>query len=149
NLGDRAANLKAVIEALAPEVDILDQSAVYETEPWGFLDQPNFLNQVLKAETRLNPQELLKYIKGIEIRIGREPSFRFGPRLVDIDILLYGRVRIKEDHLVIPHASLRERAFVLVPLLEISPEIVYPGTTQPLSDLLQNLEPAQVKPFQD
>lgn len=149
NLGNRNANLKAAIEALPPEVKILDQSAVYETEPWGFSDQPDFLNQVLKAETRLSPQQLLTHIKGIEVQIGREPSFRYGPRLVDIDILFYGTKILKEDNLEIPHASLKERAFVLVPLVELSPDIVFPGSNQPISDFIMDLDTTFVRPFQD
>ncbi len=149
NLGNRNANLKAAIEALPPEVKILDQSAVYETEPWGYSDQPDFLNQVLKAETRLSPQQLLTHIKEIEVQIGREPGFRYGPRLVDIDILFYGTKILKEDNLEIPHASLKERAFVLVPLVELAPDIVYPGSNQPISDFIMDLDTTFVRPFQE
>ncbi len=87
NLGNRELNLEAVKGDLPPQVKILNCSPVYQTEPWGYLDQPDFLNQVLAVETSLSPRELLEYIKGIEKKIGREPSFRFGPRIVDYSFL--------------------------------------------------------------
>ena len=148
NLGNREMNLEAVIKRLPPAVTILECSPIYQTEPWGYLDQPDFLNQVLKAETTLPPQELLEYIKNIEHKIGRRPSFRFGPRKVDIDILFYSDRIIQKEDLVIPHPSLKDRAFVLVPLADIEPELVYPGSDQTIADLLRDIDQSGVVPYQ-
>jgi 2-amino-4-hydroxy-6-hydroxymethyldihydropteridine diphosphokinase len=144
NLGNRVENLDAVKKELIREVTILSCSPIYETEPWGYLDQPDFLNQVLAVETELSPVELLEFIKKVEKKIGRKPNFRYGPRIVDIDILLYGDRIIQDQDLVIPHPSLRERAFVLIPLADLNPELIYPGTELSISDLLQGVDPAGV-----
>lgn len=149
NLADRSSNLEAVRSALPPEVVILESSSVYETKPWGYLDQPCFLNQILLAETQLSARELLAYIKELEVKIGRVPSFRFGPRLVDIDIIFYGDQIIQEADLEIPHPRFRERAFVLVPLAEISPDLIAPGTDQTIAGLLEGLDRSGVQPFQE
>lgn len=126
NLGDRPANLLAAAAALVPQVRVLRLSAVYETEPWGYPDQPAFLNQVLEAETELPPLELLAYLKQIEVSLGRQPSFQYGPRLIDLDILLYGDQVVELPELAIPHPHLAERAFVLVPLAELAPNLRHP-----------------------
>ena len=149
NLADRQSNLAAVQTALPPEVVVRKSSSLYETEPWGFIDQPDFLNQILLVETRLSARDLLSYIKGLEIEIGREPSFRFGPRLVDIDIIFYGDQIIQEPDLEIPHPRFIERAFVLVPLAEISPDLVVPGTDRTILDLLDELDTSGVHPYQE
>jgi 2-amino-4-hydroxy-6-hydroxymethyldihydropteridine diphosphokinase len=149
NLGNREANLEAVKAELPPEVIILDASPIYETEPWGFLDQPDFLNQVLAVETSLKPSELLEHIKGIEQKIGRKPSIRFGPRIVDIDILFFGDQIIQEEDLEIPHPRLRDRAFVLIPLADIDPDLVYPGTDLSISDLLLDVDLTGVDLYQE
>ncbi len=149
NLGNRELNLDAVRGDLPPQVKILDRSPVYQTEPWGYLDQPDFLNQVLAVETSLSPRELLEYIKGIEKKIGREPSFRFGPRIVDIDILFYGDQIIQEEDLVIPHPRIKDRAFVLIPLADIDPDLNYPGTDYSISDLLVFVDQTGVDLYQE
>jgi len=149
NLGDRYANLLAVEEKLPPKVKLLARSAIYQTDPWGFVDQPLFLNQVLMVETALSPSDLLAYLKNIEVSMGRTPSFRLGPRLVDIDILFYGNEIIQEDSLIIPHQHLKERAFVLIPLAEISPDLLYPGSDQTVSDLLQQVDTSGVDLFKE
>lgn len=149
NLGNRELNLEAVKCELPPEVVILDCSPVYQTEPWGFLDQPDFLNQVLVVETSLSPYELLEHIKGIERKIGRKPSIRFGPRIVDIDILFYGDRIIQEEDLVIPHPRLKDRAFVLIPLTDIDPDLKYPGTDLSISDLLLEIDLTGVDLYQE
>lgn len=125
NQGDRQANLQAVRGALAPPVRLLQASPIYETEPWGFLDQPAFLNQVLKAETNLPPLDLLAYLKDLEVQLGRQPNLRYGPRLIDIDILLYDDLVLSLPGLEIPHPRLAERAFVLVPLVDLAPDLRY------------------------
>ncbi len=140
NLGNRELNLETAKEDLLLEVIILECSPIYQTEPWGYLDQPDFLNQVLAVETSLSPHELLEFIKRIEEKIGRKPSVRFGPRIVDIDILFYGDRIVLEEDLVIPHPRLKDRAFVLIPLADLDPDLTYPGTDFSISDLLLNVD---------
>jgi 2-amino-4-hydroxy-6-hydroxymethyldihydropteridine diphosphokinase len=126
NLGDRRANLRAALEALEPKVHILSKSNVYETPPWGYTDQPAFLNMAVKARTKLLPRPLLKYLKTLEEKLGREESFRFGPRKIDLDILFYDDLVLNEESLVIPHPRMQERAFVLVPLADVGGELLHP-----------------------
>jgi len=126
NLGDRLANLRAAITSMAPQVRVLAESAVYETEPWGFVDQPAFLNMAVRAETELAPPDLLGCLKTLEASQGRTPSFRNGPRLIDLDILFYDNLMLDTASLVIPHPRLHERAFVLVPLADLAPDLVHP-----------------------
>jgi len=149
NLGNREENLDAVKKELIRKVTILNCSPIYQTEPWGYLDQPDFLNQVLAVETELSPVELLEFIKQVEVKIGRKPNIRYGPRIVDIDILFYGDRIIQDQNLIIPHPNLRERAFVLVPLADLDPGLIYPGTDLSISDLLQVVDPASVDLYQD
>ena len=149
NLGNREMNLEAVKESLPPEVKILDCSPVYQTEPWGYLDQPDFLNQVLAIETSLSPTELLEYIKDIEEKIGRKPSVRFGPRIVDIDILFFGDRIILEEDLIIPHPRIRDRAFVLVPMADLDPDLIYPGSDFSISELLTFVDQTGVDLYQE
>lgn len=140
NLGDRSSNLARARDELKPFVEILQESSVYETPPWGVTDQPTFLNQVLKATSELAPLELLKTVKKIESSMGRVPTIRFGPRLIDIDILLYGDTVLGTPKLVIPHPRMVERAFVLVPLCEISPDLKSPLTGSPYASLLEGMD---------
>ncbi len=144
NLGDRLANLQHAREALPPEVRVLCTSSIYETEPWGYRDQPAFLNQVLEGTTQLSPGALLQHLKGIEIKMGRQSTFRYGPRLVDLDILFYGDQVVDLPGLAIPHPHLAERAFVLVPLAEIAPELRHPASQQTIKEMLAAIETAGV-----
>ena len=130
NLGKRSSNLVAACKRLKEFVTVMRSSHIYETPPWGVTDQPAFLNQVLEVTTTLSPQELLTAVKDIEVQMGREPSVQFGPRLIDIDILIYGCHEVDSPNLVIPHPRLAERAFVLVPLNELVPDLVPPGERQ-------------------
>lgn len=126
NLGDRRENLRLAHAALPPLIQVVTSSSIYQTDPWGFPDQPAFLNQVVQVQTRLPPPALLVTLKELEKVLGRRPTFRYGPRLIDLDILMYGNLAIETPMLTIPHLKLAERAFVLVPMLEIAPDLVHP-----------------------
>ena len=140
NLGERKANLRAAIESMPPIVKVLAKSHIYETPPWGYEDQPAFLNMVVKAETSLEPESLLKYLKQLEVQLGREQNFRWGPRLIDLDILFYDDLVIDTPPLVIPHPRLHERAFVLVPLADVAPDVVHQVIQRKVSDLLLEID---------
>lgn len=140
NLGDRLANLSAVLEVMPPSIKVLARSPIYETPPWGVLDQPAFLNQVIEVETDLSPNELMKTIKQLERELGRTPGIRYGPRLIDLDILFYDHLVMESDSLVIPHPRLAERAFVLVPLADLAPGFVHPVLGQMVEELLGNVD---------
>jgi dihydropteroate synthase/2-amino-4-hydroxy-6-hydroxymethyldihydropteridine diphosphokinase len=147
NLGDRYGRLIEALERLQPCVTIEAISSIYETEPWGYADQPRFLNAVCGGETELSPQGLLDAVKTIEAEMGREPTFRFGPRAIDIDILLYGAEAIEQDNIAIPHAQLHERDFVLAPLNEIAPTAVHPKFGKTIEALSVALDLSQVKVY--
>ena len=136
NLNDRLANLKQAIAALSPQMEVKAKSHVYETPPWGYEDQPKFLNQVLKVKTYLEPDQLLKHIKRLEVALGRKTSLPNGPRLIDIDILFYDDMILDTPSLVIPHPRLHERAFVLLPLMDIDPDLVHPVKKKSVRELL-------------
>jgi 2-amino-4-hydroxy-6-hydroxymethyldihydropteridine diphosphokinase len=142
NLGDRLANLKQAIAALTPQMDVKSKSQVYETPPWGYEDQPTFLNQAVKAKTYLDPEPLLKHLKRLEVALGRKESFPNGPRLIDIDILFYDDVVLDTPSLTIPHPRLHERGFVLLPLMDIAPDLVHPLSKKTVRELaaLSNTE---------
>jgi 2-amino-4-hydroxy-6-hydroxymethyldihydropteridine diphosphokinase len=121
---------------LTPQMTVKNKSSVYETPPWGFTEQGAFLNQVVKVETYLEPEPLLRHLKRLETALGRVPSFQNGPRLIDIDILFFDELIVNTPPLVIPHPRLHERAFVLVPLAEIEPGLMHPILQKPVSELL-------------
>ncbi len=148
NLGDRVENLRAALQALTKVVAIDQVSPIYETPPWGVTDQPAFLNMVLRAETDLDPLALLNRLKDLEVRLGRKPSFRYGPRLIDLDILFYGQQVVALDNLSIPHPRLPERAFVLVPLAAIAPDLQHPTLHQTVSELLSAVDASEIRPFE-
>jgi 2-amino-4-hydroxy-6-hydroxymethyldihydropteridine diphosphokinase len=142
NLGDRAATLSRAIELLGgrPGIEIVAVSSFRETAPVGFQDQPMFLNAAVAAEASLEPEALLETLLEVEQALGRvRHGPRFGPRTVDLDLLLYGSVTLERPGLTLPHPRLHERAFALEPLAELDPELVVPGRGT-VADLLQRLE---------
>ena len=147
NLGDRRGNLAAALQRLREVLDIDIVSSVYETEPVGYADQPRFLNIVCRGKTWLDASNLLKYAKEIEAAIGRKPSFRNGPRPIDIDIIFYDDMEIEQEHLTIPHPRMWERAFVLAPLAEIAPETRDPRTGKTVRELLTEVSQEGVIQF--
>lgn len=128
NIGDRRANIDQAIEMLKAQrdVEIIKASSIYETAPVGYRDQPDFLNAVVMIETRLKPRELLNAVLSIESLMGRKRTIRWGPRVIDIDILLYDNEQLDEDDLHIPHPRMLEREFVMKPLAEIAPDLILP-----------------------
>lgn len=147
NLGDRVENLRAALQALLPAVKIQAASPVYETPPWGYTDQPAFLNMVIQAEAELPPGDLLRELKRIEVDLGRQPNFRYGPRLIDLDILFYGQQTLQLENLSIPHPRLQERAFVLVPLADLAPGLRHPLLAKTVRELLASVERGEIHPF--
>ncbi len=149
NLGDRRENLRAAVAALPPAVRVTAQSPVYQTAPWGYADQPDFLNQVVEGETELSPRELLVHLKSLESRLGREKTFRYGPRQIDLDILFYADFIVEESDLQIPHPRLHERAFVLVPLADLAPDWVHPRLGLEVQALLAGVDVRGVERFDE
>jgi 2-amino-4-hydroxy-6-hydroxymethyldihydropteridine diphosphokinase len=119
NLGDRIGNIERALAAIGEVGRIVAQSSIYRTKPWGNPKQPWFANAVILLETKLSPHALLAALKRIEQNMGRVATKRWGPRVIDLDLLLYDELEIDDPDLRVPHAHLRERAFVLVPLAEI------------------------------
>jgi 2-amino-4-hydroxy-6-hydroxymethyldihydropteridine diphosphokinase len=136
NLGNRAANLKEAIASLPPQMEVKAKSKVYETPPWGYAEQEKFLNQVLKVNTYLTPEQLLKHLKRLEVALGRKASFQNGPRLIDIDILFYDNLVFESPALVIPHPRVHERGFVLLPMMDIAPDFIHPVKQKSVRDLI-------------
>jgi len=143
NLGDRETNIASALKILGQKVRISKVSSLYETEPVGYKDQPWFLNCVCSVETELSPQALLKFAKAIERNLGRKRTIRFGPRVIDIDILFYDGLILDSSDLVIPHPRLAERPFVLVPLKEIAPNLAHPLSGLTVEELLERAEKSE------
>lgn len=139
NLEDRLDNLQRALQKLRQFVHIQRVSSVYETEPVGYLDQPYFFNIVCSGDTHLTAQELLVQAKAIEKRQGRQETIRNGPRPIDIDILLYDTCVYEDQYLTLPHPRMMERAFVLIPLVEISPDVIEPRSGRTARELLQTI----------
>ncbi|MCB0192739.1 MAG: 2-amino-4-hydroxy-6-hydroxymethyldihydropteridine diphosphokinase [Anaerolineae bacterium] len=139
NLGEREANLRTALEQLPPEVAVVAVSRLYETAPAYVLDQPNFLNIALEGQTDLSPETLLDYVKELEEQLGREKSRRYGPRLIDLDILFFDAIAMDTPRLTIPHPRLAERAFVLRPLADIAPDFMHPVLERTIEDLATEL----------
>lgn len=141
NLGDRKGNLQGAIELISnhPEINILKLSSIYETKPFGYTEQPNFLNMVIAISTTLEPKELLTALLNIENELGRKRDLHWGPRTIDIDILLYENRVIDLEDLQIPHPYLTERLFVLIPLSEIYNGSI-PNNSLNLTKMIERLD---------
>lgn len=128
NLGERAANIRRALELLAqhPRIEVATVSSPIETKPVGFTDQPDFVNAVARLTTDLGAKDLLAVLLGAEDTMGRERTVRWGPRIIDLDLLLYDDETISEEGVEVPHPRMMERAFVLAPLAEIAPDLVLP-----------------------
>ena len=146
NLGERQQNLQQAISGLSRRLQISAISPVYATPPWGVVDQPDFLNLCLQAETSLLPHELIRFLKELERRIGRTKTFRWGPRLIDIDILFYDDLVYEDEGLSIPHPRLAERSFVVGPLADIAPGLQHPLTGKRISELAAAVDLSEMKP---
>ena len=145
NIGDRRAQLQAAVDGLRRRgIKVVASSSIYETEPVGLvLDQPEFLNACLRIETDLGPLALLDTCKAVERVAGREPGgVRHGPRLIDVDVLLLGELTFASERMSVPHRELTSRRFVMVPLLELDPELALPDCTR-VADALAQLGPGQ------
>ena len=142
NLGNRAANLRMALRYLPPLARVEEVSSLYETAPLGGEEKPPFYNAVCRISTGLGPEALLRHLKQIEFAIGRRPGPRWGPRPIDLDILLCGDRVLEREGLIVPHPLLAERAFVLVPLAELSPHLLHPVLEKPVGELLSALDEA-------
>ncbi|AOH52828.1 2-amino-4-hydroxy-6-hydroxymethyldihydropteridine diphosphokinase [Peribacillus muralis] len=141
NLGNRLDTFERAFQLFTenPHIRLTGCSSFYETDPIGYADQDCFLNAVLKVETDLQPEELLRVCMQIEQKLGRKRELRWGPRTLDLDILLYNHETIETEILSVPHPRMHERAFVIVPLMEVDPSIRIPHMHAPLSDLLEQI----------
>jgi 2-amino-4-hydroxy-6-hydroxymethyldihydropteridine diphosphokinase len=135
NVGDRAAHIEAAIAMISshPAMELVRRTALDETAPWGDVDQRSFLNAVVEVRTTLEPMELLAALKRMEGELGRSPTRRWGPREIDLDILLLGGRIVREEHLEVPHPRLTERRFVLDQLLSLDADLIDPRSGMPLS----------------
>jgi 2-amino-4-hydroxy-6-hydroxymethyldihydropteridine diphosphokinase len=148
NMGLRPTNLKNAINNLTPQMTVKAKSHIYETPPWGFKEQPSFLNQVVKVETYLEPEALIQHLKRLEIALGRVPNFQNGPRIIDIDILFFDDEVVHSPLVQIPHPRLHERAFVLTPLADIAPALVHPILHKSVSTLLAGVDQSHIHKYE-
>ena len=139
NVGDRSKHLTDGRTLIAERIGKISKSShVYETAPWGFQDQDDFYNQALEVKTDRSPSEVLKISKEIEEEVGRVSNEKWHPRVLDIDILLFGKKVIHQEGLNIPHASMHERNFALIPLMELAPELIHPALELSIEELFWN-----------
>lgn len=147
NLGDRVDNVKKAVLRAADEENatLVFMSSFYETEPWGMKEQPAFINAVMGVETELAPAALLAHLKSVEAGLGRQKAERWGPRVIDLDIIFYGGLVMDEKGLTIPHPSAHERAFVMVPLAEIAPDLIHPVLGKSAAEIAGGLDKSGIK----
>lgn len=143
NLGNKKENLTYAVQLLSEKINILKTSSFYETEPVGYKDQPWFMNIVVEGITHLSPEDLLVFTQSIEQAMKRVKTIVNGPRIIDVDILLYESVKINTETLIIPHPRMTERAFVMYPLFEISPELLIEGKS--LKNMMENFKGEEIK----
>ncbi len=140
NLGDKRGNCLASVERLSARgISVTKRSSLYETRPWGVTDQPDFVNMTVEARTTMSPHELLHALKEIEAEMGRKTGSRWGPRIIDLDLLLFDDLIIQDEGLVVPHPLLHAREFVLLPLSEIAPDVVHPLINKKIIELKEML----------
>ena len=140
NVGKRKENCYRALTLLKEKgIKITKMSSFHETEPWGYKNQPSFLNMVIEAETKLGARDLLETLQQIEKKLGREKSFKWGPRTIDLDILLFDNMSVQENDLMIPHPLMHKREFVLKPLCEITPALRHPVLKVSVQKLLEQL----------
>lgn len=147
NLGDRLDYFQRALDATGSVAVVERVAPIYETEPWGIIDQPRFLNTVVEAKTHLEPLELLMILKAIEMTLGRKSTVRNGPRVIDLDILVYGSQQVSLPQLEIPHPRLAERAFVLAPLAGLAPDLKPPGWKLSVQQKLETLDRSGVTAY--
>lgn len=142
NVGERLKNIEKAIEFIniKQECEVIKVSSVYESKSFGDVEQNNFLNAVARIRTNLEPVDLFKHLKNIEYKIGRTKTVHWGPREIDLDILLYNDLVYADDKLIIPHKGIQERDFVMVPLTEIEPGIVHPVLKEKIDELLKKAD---------
>lgn len=140
NLGDRMGNLERGLEILGERIKLIKVSSIYETEPWGFAEQPSFLNCVVEGETSASPEGVLEILQEAEKRVGRWATFEWGPRVFDADLLFYGNRIMNLPQLTVPHPRIAERAFVLVPMGEIAPDLVHPLMRMSVKAMAERVE---------
>jgi len=140
NLGDRQTNIEKALKLLNDTLQIELVSSIYETEPVGYVEQPMFLNVVCRGQTEIGPLQLLSLVKGIEASLGRVSSFPNAPRTIDVDIIFYGDMIMQTPELTIPHPRLEERAFVLIPILDIAHDLCHPVSGESVKDLAARVQ---------
>ncbi|ARI75432.1 2-amino-4-hydroxy-6-hydroxymethyldihydropteridine diphosphokinase [Halobacillus mangrovi] len=147
NIAEREDFLKSAIDMLEEhsEIQVTEKSSVYETAPVGYTDQSDFLNMVVEVTTSLQPLQMLDHCQSIEAELGRERLVKWGPRTIDLDILLYNHENMEAERLVIPHPHMHERAFVMVPLAELAPEVILPQINLSVEEILRGLPAEEVE----
>ncbi|MEE8575383.1 MAG: 2-amino-4-hydroxy-6-hydroxymethyldihydropteridine diphosphokinase [Thermodesulfobacteriota bacterium] len=148
NMGDKSANCLTSLELIdsdIPDTEVVKKSALYSSPPWGKTDQDDFVNVAAELRSELSPTGLLKALKKIEVDMGRVDSERWGPRLIDIDIVFYGDAVIDVPALTVPHPGTQERAFTLAPLLELAPGFTHPVLGRTIAELLDAVDSSKIK----
>lgn len=143
NIGNSKKNIESALLMISEEVNILKKSSYYETEPVGFKEQSWFLNIVIQGETNLSPKELLEFTQDIEKKMKRVKTILNGPRIIDVDILIYDQINMETETLIIPHPRMYERAFVMIPLFEIAPDLIINNI--PIKDIIDKLDGEEIR----